>query len=53
MARKIMDSERMTALDEALRRMVRSCPVPRRVRFAADRLAAHARPDQAPAPGNR
>jgi len=42
MGQKDMRLDRMSALDEALRRMVRTCPVPREVRWAADLLAARA-----------
>jgi len=42
MGQKDMRLDRMSALDEALRRMVRTCPVPREVRSVADLLAARA-----------
>jgi hypothetical protein len=40
MGQKDRHLDRMSALDEALRRMVRTCPVPREVRSVADLLAA-------------
>ena len=40
MARKDLDLTRMSALDEALRSMMRSCPAPRKLRSIAILLAA-------------
>lgn len=49
MARPDFNRDRMHALDEALRRMVLTCPVPWDVRSLADLLATRA-PDDADNP---
>jgi hypothetical protein len=46
MGQKDHQLAKMSALDEALRRMVRTCPVPREMRSVAEWLAARPPPER-------